>query len=868
MLDFIEGDLMEVYKKRKEKSGKLKADLRFIRDVLLLFRPGIIKPTEGVQQLNNYGMFKNYFKVSIRNILKYKVFSFINIFGLATAMSICMLIILMLADQNRYDQFHEKKDRMYRILSFPKGAKQGYATSPDPLANSLKSQYSIIEEATNLSPTIGGDAIYQQHTADMRGYFAEPSFFRVFSFELEKGDKNTALSAPNSMIITREMAYQLFNSEDPIGKTIEFADRKLSFPQEHDGVGSPPVAWGSFTITGVIDETKYISHLKFDVLVSSSSRQVLYAEKKLEDFSSNWEWYFRTYTYVLLSPDKNNDDLQSALNDLVARKYAGLKADQVIDFRLQPQPLRQVQLGLVGNDTNNRMPMLGYYFLIILASVIMITACLNYTNLAVARALTRAKEIGVRKVTGAERKSLIFQFISESVIMAMFSLVMAIGLLSLLKPAFKSLWVNQYLNFELPSSVFVYILFTGFALLIGIIAGLYPAFHLSGYQPIKALKNLNNVQPGKLGMRKLLSVSQFVISLFFITTAILVFNQFKHFMQFDYGFNTENIINIELQGADHQKLATELSTLAEVSTISATDIIPATGRSNSMSLTKVNSKDENDFVQTYIMNTDENFISNLGLKIIAGKNLSPPGESSEKSIVVNEATVEKLGYKSPEEIIGEVFEDQWKVVGVVKNFRYNLLLNTQEIRPLVLANQPSQFQYLNVKVASPDLMGTVGKLEARWKKIDPIHPFKYEFFDEQLASTHKAIFDLVSILGFIAFVAVLISCLGLLGMATYTAERRTREVGIRKVMGADDSTIAWLLSREFIKMLTLSICIGAPCSYLVNNFWLQYFPNRVEFGVGTVLIGTLILLFLGLITIGSQTFRVSKSNPVDVLKME
>ncbi|HPW63633.1 MAG TPA: ABC transporter permease, partial [Cyclobacteriaceae bacterium] len=342
MLAYIEGDLIEVYERRLKKSGKRKANLLFVIDVLLLFRPGIIRPTEGYHQVNNYGMFKNYFKVGIRNILKYKVFSFINIFGLAVAMSVCMLIMLMLADQNRYDQFHEKKDRIYRILSDYEGSRQPYATSPFPLANTLKSEYTVVEETANLTPGVGGDVMYQQKFADMRGYFADPSFFSIFSFELEKGDEATALSNPRSMVISREIAYQLFNDENPIGKTVEFADRQLPFPQETDGVGAAPVSWGSFTITGVIDESRYVSHLKFDVLVSSSTRQSLVAEKKLDDLMDNWEWYFRTYTFALLKEGKNSSDLSTALTDLVAHKYANINSEQTKGFKLIPQKLGDV----------------------------------------------------------------------------------------------------------------------------------------------------------------------------------------------------------------------------------------------------------------------------------------------------------------------------------------------------------------------------------------------------------------------------------------------------------------------------------------------------------------------------------------------
>jgi putative ABC transport system permease protein len=280
-----------------------------------------------------------------------------------------------------------------------------------------------------------------------------------------------------------------------------------------------------------------------------------------------------------------------------------------------------------------------------------------------------------------------------------------------------------------------------------------------------------------------------------------------------------------------------------------------------------------EFEKFNILLTDENFINNLEIPLIAGRNLSAAGQSSDRFILINESAVRKLGYKDASEIIGKTFEADWnrgivEVIGVVKDFRFRGPSETDAISPLMLRNQPGGFSYVNIKIASRDLIGTVTDLGKKWKTIDPVHPFKYEFFDDQLAATHQVIFDIVSILGFIAFLAIVIACLGLLGMATYTAERRRKEVGIRKVLGAADVTIALLLSKSFLKMLIVSVCIGAPLSYLINNLWLQKFPNRVDFGLGTVLLATFILLVLGLITIGSQTIRASKTNPVDTLKMD
>ncbi len=852
---------MELYQERRNVSGKLKADVKFIRDVVLLFRPSIIKPAEGYQKLSNYGMLKNYLKIGIRNILKYKVFSFINIFGLAVSMSVVMLLVLMLADQHRYDQFHPKKDRVYRILS------STYATSPFPLASALR-DYPMIEQTTFLSPGVGGDVLHGQKLAEMKGYFAEPAFFTMFGFELERGNAISALTNPNSIVISRELAYHLFGSEEPIGKVVDFSDRKLAFPLEFDGHGAPPVAWGSFTVTGVINITGYKSHIKFDALMSSSSLPLLYSEKKFADASNDWENYFRTYTYVLLPEKGNADELQNLLNDFVKRKYANITAEQTKDFKLEPQRLTDIQLGLRGNDTNNRLPSVGYYFIGFLALVILLSAILNYTNLSVARALTRAREIGVRKVNGALKRSIVFQFLSESVLVAWLSLGVALLLLLVIKPAFKNLWVNQYLQFELPQSISTYFIFIGLAAVIGLLAGIYPAVYLSRYSPISALKGVTTKR-GRLGFRKTVTVFQFVISLFFIVTSILVFSQFQYFMNFDYGFESRNVINIELQGNDFQKLSTELSNVPGVVSVSGSDIIPATGTNNGIQFRKQGTDGEYNYANIII--TAPQFVDNLNLKIVAGRVLTT--NESDRFILVNETAVKKLGYKNPQEIIGESFETKWgnevlEVAGVVKDFHYLLLINKDGIAPLVLRNRPQQFQYVSVKIAGGNTAYTLSQLEAKWKQVDPIHSFQYKFYDDELSATHQAIFDLVAILGFIAFLAVVIACLGLLGMTTYTTERKTKEVGIRKVMGASEWGLVKLLSRDYSILLIISIVIGAPLSYFANNLWLQTLTNRVEFGWGTLLLGILILSALGIITIGSQTWRASKRNPVESLKSE
>ena len=866
----IEGDLIEIYNARRKTNGKRKANLHFFLDIVLLFRPGIIRPLGFSFPQNHTIMFRNYFKVGFRNILKYRTFSFINIFGLALAMSVSMLILTMLADQNRYDKFHEKKDRIYRILSDYEGSKNPYATSPQPLAGTLN-EYTPIEATTQLIPGVGGDVSTKEKTQEVRGYFADPSFFFIFSFTLESGNAKTALSSPYSIVISKELAGKLFGDQNPLGQSLRFEDRKLPFPLGGDAPGTPAVDWGEFTVTGVIDESSFDSHITFDALVSGSTIPSLINSEKMADRRDDWKWYFQTYTYALLREDQSIDDLSYALNDIVSNKEAEIKSEYTSGFKLVPQALSDVALGLSGNDTNNRLPLIGYYFLSVLALVILVSACLNYTSLSIARALTRAKEIGIRKVTGALRINLIVQFLSESVLTALLSLVLAVIMLLALIPSFKGLWVNQYLKFELPFMPSLYLGFILLAILIGIMAGFYPALLLSGYHPMKALKSLTEVKSGKLGLRKALGISQFVVSLFFITTSILIYNQFKHYLTFDYGFQTESIVNIPLQGMEYQKLSTELERIPGISLISACDIIPATGTNNTNEVKVMGSSDE--FQAVGVLNIDRNFIGNLGIDLIAGTGFGSNDQTAATQIIVNEAMAKNLGYDAVDAIVGEKFEPKYgeqvlEIIGVVKDFRYKLLLNEDEISPLMLRYNPSQFQYINVKIASPDPMKTISALENKWKDLNPVHPFRYEFMDAELESTHKGIFDVVSILGFISFLAIFIACLGLLGMTTYTAERRTKEVGIRKFLGAGNLNITILLSKGFLQMLVIAISIGAPLTYFGNQLWLENFPNRVEFGAGTVLLGSSVLLLLGALTIISQTVRVSRAKVVDTLKME
>jgi len=854
---------MELYHERLKSRGRRPANIGFAVDVLLLFRPGIIRSIYHTPTLNPYDMLINYFKVGVRNILRYKVFSFINVFGLAIAMSVCLLVIQLLVDQYQYDSFHGEKDRVYRILSKRPYSDMPMASTPPSLASTLSEGYATVEEATSLIIGVGGDAVANNKSIELRGYFGDENFFNVFGFGLDAGDKSSALSSPQSIIISKKVAVALFRNEEALGKTVQFYDRELHYLKR--GKDSPPVDWGTFTITGVFTDDIRKSHLKFDVLMSAATRKLLIADGKIAA-GDGWD---NAFNYVLVAKGKSEAALNETLNALFERKFK--MVEEVKDFRLFAQALMSITPGImVSQPPSFQLSMTMYYVLGFIALAIMLSASLNYTNLSTARALTRLKEIGIRKVTGAHRRDLVLQFLSESLITTFLSLFFAMLLLLLLRPAFSNLWLNRYLEIELTWHPMVFLYFLAFALIIGIVAGMYPALYLSRYQPIKAIKDNRFSGKGKLGMRKALSVVQFVVSLFFIVTSLLIYAQYKYFQRFDYGFKPDGIVNVSLQGNDFYRIAESLGSVTGVLSISASEYIPGTGRTSGRD---IDNPEGGDPVNFRILAANETFIPNLGLKIIAGRNLSPSTDSISRSIVINETGARVLGFKDPADIIGATVMQTWEkepleIVGVVSDFWAVLPIGGDPLAPLFIQNTPQRFSYANIKIDPRNRGDVVAQLERLWKKADQLHPFKYDFYEADLHSTHEGIHDVVSIVGLLAFIAVVVACLGMLGMAMYTAERKRKEVGIRKVLGASGTAIVLLLSREFIMVLTIAICIGGPLSYFANKLWLETFRNRAPFTIDIIIDAVFILLILGLGVIASQSVRASSMNPVESLKTD
>ena len=806
-------------------------------------------------------------KIGFRNIIKHKVFSFINIFGLAVSMSVCLLILSIVFGLSDYDRFHKNYNRIYRVLTKETKQEGFKATTPMPIRNALINEYAGIEKVVSFKRGFGGDAAYDDKSIPMFGFFCSDEFFDVFSFQLINGDPQTALKDPFSVVLTSESAYRLFGDTDPIGKIIRFNERGLvlaGIPNKNR-----PTYLGDFTIKGVIEEFPGKSHLEFDILASLSTLSVLELQNLDNTLQDNWKDINNVYSFVLLEEDKDEDYLESILNNIAEQKYARYEDFSVI---FTAQPLSKITPGkLYSNPISYRLPVTAIYFLTFLAVVIMLSACLNYTNLSLAKSLTRAREVGIRKVSGAYRYQILFQFIGESILVSVLSLVFAIGLLELLKPAYNGLWITQYFKVSFENDAYIYLIFLGLSVCIGIIGGILPAIYLSSFKPLKVLQESTGIKVfRRISLRKALIVVQFMISLFFIITTTLIYFQLRYLANAEYGFDKENIINIPLHGNDYTTYANTITGHTGIVNVSGSSVVLATGGTGSTVLRNVN--DLEDSLGVSQMSADPAFLENLQLRIIAGTGFPERvSEKSEQYLIVNEIACEKLGYTNANDIIGASFiakdiDKPLTVVGVVKNFHYSNLISA--IGPFVIRYIPDDFRFINIRIDPLHRDETLSFLEVEWKKIDHDHAFKPEYMDYQLMESHAFIGDIGQVIGFVSVIAISIACLGLLGMVIFVTQSKIKEIGIRKVHGATTSNIILQLSRGFFIMLIIAMCIAVPLAKLANNAWLVQFAVRVQFGIEIISVGVLIMIILGLTTILSQTIRAARTNPADILRYE
>ncbi len=805
-------------------------------------------------------MLRNYIKTAIRNLSRHRFFSFINIFGLAISMSICMGIIMLVADQMMSDRYNTKRDRIYRVNSIPIGKdgeqRSETATTSLPIKQELLENYTGIEKAVRIVRGFANNwlEIDQNVNIPVSGYFADPEMLEVFEIELEYGDPKTALVEPYSVVLTKNAAKKLYRQENPVGETFKVGDA------------------GLYKVTGVIRETDHKSHILFDALASLSSLKSLEAGGKRDKVLDNWSNCWQGWVYVLLDMGKKAEDIQPNLEKIHKNHFAKLANPEQLRVKYTLQSIMKITPGsFINNPIGPFLPWIFIYFFAGLAAVVMLTSCFNFTNLSIARSLTRAREIGVRKVTGAMRWQIFTQFLSESVIVALFSLGVALVLLILLKPLMLELSFARMMKWDLEANYYVYGVFVVFALIVGILAGIFPAIVLSGFQPVKVLKSLNTMKLfSNMGLRKALLVSQFTFSLVFILTVIIVYNQLRLFMRADHGFNMKNKIVVELNDTSAEALKNELIKYNNVEGVAGASHVPASGTSYGTGFKK--SLNDKDWTELYYYSVDENYLKNMEVPLVAGRFFSEnDGASNKNFIVVNEKTVDAFHFGTPLDALGKelIYQNdstRKQIIGVVRNYNHQMLM--EKIDPLALMFDPKKVQLLQIKYSGT--FEDAGKtVEAAWAKINPALKVDYRDFASEVHKIYDIFFgDLVNVLGVVAGLAIFISCLGLLGMATYSTETRIKEISIRKVLGSSDGSLVYLLSKGFIAILLIAVVIAVPAAYFLNNLWLEQFAYHVTVSVPTILLGVIILVVFGALTIGSQTWRAAYVKPVDNLKGE
>lgn len=852
----LHGDLEEIFYHNLEKVSANKARWLYWKSVVSLVLSYAVKKRKKNSAYHHYAnanstaMLANYFKVASRSLLKQRFFTTINVLGMAIGMSFSLLLITMLSFLRHYDTFHANRDRIYRINTTADDRVRidEYASTPLVLGEKIMNEYSGVEKVVRINSLFAADASYETQVVPLKGYFADPSFLEVFTFPLVKGNKSAALLKPNSVVITEKAAYKMFGNEEALGKVITMGD------------------YGDFEITGILKDIPKNSHMQFDV-VSPYAAFAAYHSDHPDQFDSNaWQEVRNNYVYLLLPEQHNLADIDQYLSTVADDAYS---KNEKFSAAFQLQSVNDIA---PGKELFNEIgPDWGYSSILIFAFLtllILLPACFNYANISISRALKRAKEIGLRKVVGGQGNQIFTQFIVETVIITLSSLILAYGIFVLVRPEFLAMLVSaEGLDLSVDAVTIMY--FMGFAILVGFVAGAIPALYFSRMNPIQALKSkapLKGVT--RISFRKVLIVGQFALSMGFIMAVVIVLKQYHASVNYDFGFNQENILDVELQGVDPKLFRNEFSRLSSVEEVSMSSNIIGTQSTSKIWVKNIQPADS---IEVFYTAVDHKFIPNLNLELVSGRNFGEDLPVNGKYIIINEEFVKQFRLGAPLDAVNKSIQlgDSTEVIiaGVVKDFHYMHL--REPIKSFFFQYDLSQLQYANLKVRSADILSTVMDMEATWKTLAGEKKFTAKFFDDEIEEAYVVYFVMVKICGFLGLLAISISCLGLLGMVVYTAETKTKEIGIRKVMGASSLQLALMLSNGFIKLMLIAAMIAIPVTYfLFDKGFLNTSYYRIDISVWDILISLAIMLLLGVSTILSQTLRAARSNPVDTLRYE
>jgi putative ABC transport system permease protein len=860
LVEDLTGDLNEFFERNLKTIGPRRAKLIYVIDAIKFFRPYTVRKPEFANLFINWIMIGSYFKTSGRGLMRNKLFSSINIAGLAISMSVGLLLISFLLDLRSYDRFNKNGERIYRITNDAtiKGEQNGkFGTTSIKTGRLIDEKVTGVEEVAIMREGFSQDAQVGDHFLPLKGFWAESPVFKIFTFPMLEGNPETALREPYSVVLTETAAKKLFGDGAAVGKAVKF-----------DSI--------DYQVTGIMKDIPFFSHIHFEALVSLSTAEQL--NKADQDFQK-WTNMWSNYVYVLLPQNVEISSIESQLRSIANEEN---KTDANTKIQLELLPLYNI---VVGENLNRSMgsagphlPPVVLWILGGLALVVILSACFNYTNLSIARGTRRFKEVGLRKAIGAGNSQIKWQFLTEAFIISFAALFLSFFLFLFLRPQLINLAPELQRLVKLDLTPAMVIAFLVFSVAVGVIAGFMPAVFFSKTSAITALRNVSSVKVFKhITLRRALAVVQYTFTLIFITTTAIGYVQYKNILAFDLGFNTENVLNIDMQGNKPDAFLRELSEIPEVTATSRSMIVTSVGNAWGGN---VKYKDSQDSALVLTNQVDENYLSLHGYKLLAGGNFvtHPATPDGVHEMIVNQQFLKRfnIGAGDPEKAIGEeisfsnftVSRQKMKIVGVMQDFHYGKVDNVVGPVAFVPWTQADR-AIINAKIQSKDVPATLAKIQSVWKKLDRTHPFQAEFYDKAIEDAYSEYSAMIKIIGFLSVIAISIASMGLFGMVVFTTETRLKEIGIRKVMGATSGNLIYLLSRGFLLLLSISALIALPVTYLFfEKYILTSFPYHTPVQIIETIAGLLVVLMIAFLMIGSQTMKAAGSNPVEVLRGE
>ncbi|MFC1477531.1 ABC transporter permease [candidate division KSB1 bacterium] len=854
------GDIQEMYNIMYREEGRVKACLWYWRQVLCAV-PVIVCDT----LYWSFAMFKNYLKIAVRTVRKQKLFSFINISGLGLGLACCLLVALFIKHEYSYDMFHEKVDRIYTVgtsWEVREGRWVHLQDAPAMVGPAAEEMFPEVERATRVLTDLANKVLIRNKDRSFyeeRFMLADPGFFDVFSFELIAGDPKTALIDPHSVVLTESTAKKYFGEEYPVGKSFSATVYDPRWRKDT-----------ALTVTGIMKDIPENSHIKFNILGSLSDAGNVYRARNYD----SWIVFNNYNTYLLLNENTDISDLERKIEEFVAPNR-----DKRYD--------RNLRQFLAPLSAMYRTDSLMQYLIKIsaIAVIILLVACINFMNLSTARSLVRAREIGIRKVVGARRAQLFKQFIGESILFAGLATVLAFFLAKLLLPVFNSFTGGNF-TFDILHNLWIFAFAAVLAVVVGFFAGCYPALFLSRFRPVYVFKSQKKGGSGRYPVRNILVVVQYTVSVLFILATIVLYNQMRFVTQTDLGLDKDQVVNITLSEqyskGELDAIKNRMAVIPGVQHATYSSSIPFKGRLYLYAIPfDVTERSIEKDILIDVIYCDYDFVETMGIQIIDGRDFSPeyPADLA-GAFIVNEPAIEAYDL---EPVVGGKIKHSGRVndepvmkvgtvVGVMKDFHYQSLHD--EIGPMALAITPPEFKndyykFISVKLRGGTIPETLDALKRTLRSFAPDDPFEYEFFDETINKLYVQEQKMMRLLSSVSVMAIFIASLGLIGLATFIAEQRVHEIGVRKVLGATVSGIAGLLSRQFLKWVVIANIIAWPVAYFaLNTFLLQSYAYRISIGIGTFAAAGFLSLGIAFLTICAQVVKAASTNPVNVLRNE